>query len=350
MNDPEPDLAVVRAVVPQAEEPQGQLSNMIAALRQYGYFREGRDPSYTTAGTADDEDADESQADRIRRYVLEKYIAPARAEGKATVSIIVGPLNNEMGLHMAWPNICQALEGRLFLDMAKVPPPAGEGPKQSTTRKLTYSLQTETGSVTGPKQSPTSLILYGPPGTGKTYRTAYEAVALCDRGVRYDNTPEGREDLLTRYRELEAEKRIAFVTFHQNYDYESFVEGLRPETGESEGHSAGVHLEARPGIFREICALADQARTRPAPSASATDFEFAGRSFWKMGQGAIGSEDEVYDAAIAQNYITLGWGGAIDWSSDRFSTMEAIKAEWLEKTQRIPRPATGRRPGRFVPR
>lgn len=331
MNDPEPDLAVVRAVVPQAEEPQGQLSNMIAALRQYGYFREGRDPSYTTAGTADDEDADESQADRIRRYVLEKYIAPARAEGKATVSIIVGPLNNEMGLHMAWPNICQALEGRLFLDMAKVPPPAAEGPKQSTTRKLTYSLQTETGSVTGPKQSPTNLILYGPPGTGKTYRTAYEAVALCDRGVRYDDTPEGREDLLTRYRELEAEKRIAFVTFHQNYDYESFVEGLRPETGESEGHSAGFHLEARPGIFREICALADQARTRPAPSASATNFEFAGRSFWKMGQGAIGSEDEVYDAAIAQNYITLGWGGAIDWSSDRFSTMEAIKAEWLEK-------------------
>jgi 5-methylcytosine-specific restriction protein B len=331
MNDPGPDLAIVRAVVPQAEEPQGQLSNMIAALRQYGYFRDGRDPSYTAAGTADDEDADESQADRIRRYVLENYIAPARAEGKATVSIIVGPLNNEMGLHMAWPNICQALEGRLFLDMANVPPPAAEGPKQSTTRKLTYSLQTETGSVTGPKQLPTNLILYGPPGTGKTYRTAYEAVALCDGGAPYDDTTEGREDLLTRYRELEAEKRIAFVTFHQNYDYESFVEGLRPETGESEGQSAGFHLEARPGIFREICALADQARTRPAPSGSATDFDFTGRRFWKMGQGAIGSEDEVYDAAIANNYITLGWGGTIDWSDDRFTTFEAIKAEWIEK-------------------
>ena len=174
--------------------------------------------------------------------------------------------------------------------------------------------------------APTNLILYGPPGTGKTYATAREAVLLCD-----GEAPAERDALMARYRELEAEKRIAFVTFHQNFDYESFVEGLRPDTEGTEEGSTGFRLEARAGIFREICALADQARTRATSSSRATGFDFTDRRFWKMGQGAIGTEDDVYESAIANNYIALGWGGTIDWSPERFSTFDAIKAEWLDK-------------------
>ena len=335
----DPEMTIVRAVVPQADDPKGQLINMIASLRQYGYFREGRDPNFSIPGLADEDDSGESQANQIRQYVLDNYIKPARASGQSTVTITVGVLNNEMGLHMAWPNIIQALEGRLFLELANLPPPAAEGPKQSTTRKLTYTLARENESVIRLKQSPTNLILYGPPGTGKTFQTAYEAVALCDGDADFNHTLDGREALLDRYRKLEAEKRIAFVTFHQNYDYESFVEGLRPETDDGEGASAGFRLEARPGIFREICALADQARMRPAFATSAAGFDFSGRGFWKMGQGAIGSEDDVYDAALANGYIALGWGGTIDWSSDRFSSFDAIKAEWLDKNPDDPTPS-----------
>lgn len=63
----------------------------------------------------------------------------------------------------------------------------------------------------------------------------------------------------------------------------------------------------------------------------ASEFDFTGRRFWKMGQGAIGTEDDVYEEALANNYIALGWGGAIDWSPERFSSFEAIKTEWLER-------------------
>jgi AAA domain (dynein-related subfamily) len=191
--------------------------------------------------------------------------------------------------------------------------------------------QKEPDAMPRPMTTPTNLILYGPPGTGKTYRTALEAVKLCDPDADYPETAAGRSALMARYRELEAEKRIAFVTFHQNYDYETFVEGLRPETGDSDGGSVGFRLEARAGIFREICALADQARTRTAASASSTGYDFSGRRFWKMGQGAIGTEDDVYESAIANHYITLGWGGSIDWTPEQYSTFEAIKAEWLAK-------------------
>lgn len=55
--------------------------------------------------------------------------------------------------------------------------------------------------------SPSNTIFHGPPGTGKTWRTAQQAVLLCD-----GSTPSDREKLMARYRELEAEKRIAFVT------------------------------------------------------------------------------------------------------------------------------------------
>lgn len=294
-------------------------------------------PGYWPDETATDDL--ETQADRIRKYVLERYIEPARRRGDESVTIVVGPLNNEMGLNMAWPNICQALEGRKFLELARVPSPVTVGPKQSTTRQLTFALAEGAIPVAEVKPHPQNLILYGPPGTGKTYLTALEAVRLCDPSAHNPSTEEDRKTLMMRYRQLEAEKRIAFVTFHQNYDYETFVEGLRPETGENDGSSAGFRLEPRPGIFREICALADQARTRIVPSASAKGYDFSNRRFWKMGQGAIGAEDDVYESAVANNYIALGWGGTIDWSDERFSTFDAIKAEWLAQNPNNPTPS-----------
>lgn len=58
---------------------------MIADLRQYGFFCEGRDPNYGAAGSEDEDDGDESQTDRICRFVLDNYITPARAKGQAAV-------------------------------------------------------------------------------------------------------------------------------------------------------------------------------------------------------------------------------------------------------------------------
>ena len=106
----------------------------------------------------------------------------------------------------------------------------------------------------GPESpTPLNVVLYGPPGTGKTYDTARRCVALCDGA---DELP--TESIRTRYNELVQDGRIEFITFHESYGYEEFVEGLRPETGAG----AGFRLEPTDGVLKRI---AERARASDAP-------------------------------------------------------------------------------------
>lgn len=90
-----------------------------------------------------------------------------------------------------------------------------------------------------PKNMSLNLLLYGPPGTGKTYIVPERAAKICGKG---------RSD----YSELLEQGRIAFITFHQSYSYEDFVEGIRPVPD-----GGKVTYEIRKGIFREMCERAE---------------------------------------------------------------------------------------------
>ena len=54
-------------------------------------------------------------------------------------------------------------------------------------------------------------------------------------------------------------QRYVYVTFHQAYSYEDFVEGIRPQV--SEGDDAAVSYSVEPGVFRRIC---QRARNDPS--------------------------------------------------------------------------------------
>ncbi|PKP64262.1 MAG: AAA family ATPase [Alphaproteobacteria bacterium HGW-Alphaproteobacteria-7] len=172
---------------------------------------------------------------------------------------------------------------------------------------------------------PTNLILYGPPGTGKTYRTALEAVRLCDGIASYPETKDGRAALMARYNELVADKRIAFVTFHQSYGYEDFVEGLRPvPIGNSDGESVGFHLQPQPGIFRLI---AERAETGGLAVGS-EPLNIADRAVYKMSLGEVAdsASDFVFTESLQNNYALFGFRD-IDWTDPRFSDREEIFSE-----------------------
>lgn len=49
-----------------------------------------------------------------------------------------------------------------------------------------------------------------------------------------------------------AAQRYSFVTFHQSYGYEEFVEGLRPVLND-DAEADEIQYEIRPGVFKELC-------------------------------------------------------------------------------------------------
>lgn len=95
---------------------------------------------------------------------------------------------------------------------------------------------------------PLNLILYGPPGTGKTYRTVNHAIAILENRPLEEVDLESRTSLKKRFDRYQEQGRIAFVTFHQSFSYEDFIEGIKPVV---ENEQVNYRVEA--GIFKQLC-------------------------------------------------------------------------------------------------
>jgi hypothetical protein len=124
---------------------------------------------------------------------------------------------------------------------------------------------------------PLNQILYGPPGTGKTYHTIARAVALLeqrtDEEMAAQYPPEKRAVLRQKFEDYRQAQRIEFVTFHQAFSYEDFVEGIKPLPPAKESQEEApveetkpVQYDVVPGVFRRICeSAAAAANTAAAP-------------------------------------------------------------------------------------
>ncbi len=140
---------------------------------------------------------------------------------------------------------------QLFQGKPLAQPVAGHEPAKASTPKPKQSQELPDMATA------TNTILYGPLGTGKTYHTVEAAVRAADPDFALLKS---RESLKARYEELVATNRIRFVTFHQSFSYEEFVEGLRAETSDGQ-----ISYEVAPGIFKQIC---DDARVGVAVTES----------------------------------------------------------------------------------
>lgn len=129
--------------------------------------------------------------------------------------------------------------------------------------------------------APLNQILYGPPGTGKTYHTIEAAVqaaepdfyASLDIDAEVGATETQRDSLTQKYQSLTDAGRIRFVTFHQSYGYEEFVEGLKANSEEGE-----ISYDVEKGIFRQICDQAAKHTTERAASKTHS-FELSWQAF-----------------------------------------------------------------------
>ncbi|MEO6516827.1 MAG: hypothetical protein ABIP18_14475 [Steroidobacteraceae bacterium] len=179
-------------------------------------------------------------ADRIRLCALNYFNEPARERGATEVSIRASDLAEALILKDAFPNICQALGGAKFQQQAQVPTPSYTEPNPSSSTIFTYKVGsqvkdnmpdlgkaatqsiTSSSPVTTMTSEPLNQILYGPPGTGKTYATVEKALAILEPGFAG-----GRSAKKVKFDEYVAAGQIQFVTFHQSFSYEDFVEGCR---------------------------------------------------------------------------------------------------------------------------
>ena len=95
-----------------------------------------------------------------------------------------------------------------------------------------------------------NIILYGPPGVGKTHNYQ-RLISLIEEDKNLKEIFEiiKRNDKVElnneTYKNIENEGRVKFLTFHQSYSYEDFIEGYRPN---EEGK-----IELQDGIFKKFC-------------------------------------------------------------------------------------------------
>lgn len=149
-------------------------------------------------------------------------------------------------------------------------------------------------------------ILFGPPGTGKTYATIDAALEVLDAEFLAGNR-DNRVALKARFDELAAAGLVRFVTFHQSFSYEDFVEGLRAENAED----GSLRYVVADGVFKSLCEAAAARVTQQADA----PIDLSGRRIWKMSLGnSLGSDAYIYDECIEKGYALLGYGGLTDFS------------------------------------
>ncbi|MFT2010955.1 AAA family ATPase [Pontibacter sp. 13R65] len=95
---------------------------------------------------------------------------------------------------------------------------------------------------TTPMNFPLNTIFYGPPGTGKTYTTLLRASQIIE-----NREVEDYQEAQRIFNENLGD-RIEFITFHQNYSYENFIQGLRPDTE----NGAELSFRKVDGVFKRI--------------------------------------------------------------------------------------------------
>ena len=150
-----------------------------------------------------------------------------------------------------------------------------------------------------------NTILCGPPGTGKTYNTVKYAVAICEGKKFSEVEGENYDEVKDRYEKLKKDKRIAFVTFHQSYGYEDFIEGIKPEV---DSESKGIKYDVTPGLFKSFCEEPSEYKV------SYEDEDYSNSKIWSIMLNGREPADinEIKKDCFNNDYIRFGLDDADD--------------------------------------
>lgn len=123
------------------------------------------------------------------------------------------------------------------------------------------------------KEQALNQILYGPPGTGKTYNTVNKTLEIIfkneDKTKEFDIFDNAKKEYSISYTKAEEDNnrealtaifdlykesgQIEFITFHQSYGYEEFVEGIKAISPDDERNTTNELIyKVEDGIFKKL--------------------------------------------------------------------------------------------------
>ena len=176
---------------------------------------------------------------------------------------------------------------------------------------------------------PLNQILYGPPGTGKTYNTVVKAMEIINPDcIKYDKkgNVSNYSDVKIEFDNAKKEHQIEFVTFHQSYSYEEFVEGIKPyipkdiweidkdkidEKFKEQNENQEVILPdikyiGQKGLFKKICKNAEEDPKKENTINTLTEISFD--ELWEQFKNKYKDGDEIEGLRSKQviHYINNG--------------------------------------------
>ena len=154
-----------------------------------------------------------------------------------------------------------------------------------------------------------NIIFYGPPGTGKTYG----AMRVIEAFEEMKGNPITFDQVLN-------EHRAKFITFHQAYSYEEFVEGIRPRI---EGDK--ISYSPEPGVLKEIAeACRIQGKKKNIKDNSLLNTT-SNSKVWKISLGRR-TTNEPYRTLRDKSIIAIDFNVTSDvseWSDSQIDEAEA---------------------------
>jgi hypothetical protein len=190
-------------------------------------------------------------------------------------------------------------------------------------KKLVRLLGIAEAAQGGGHDSPLNQILYGPPGTGKTYHT----IDLAAKIIGFDT---GDHEANLREFNKRLGKNIEFVTFHQSFTYEDFVEGIKPETTETKDRGKQVTYEVQDGIFKLMAQRAEKAGLNRETQAAQVEFERAFEALRSEMEASETDEVEIPMKRVSFNITAIG-PNSISFRKHSGGTGHILRIDTLRK-------------------